>query len=101
MCSRPPPHATPFPNLSFPPPIPSLQVVKGQTYTAKVNDTPYNVTFDELHVLKKAKINLLIAVKGGYFFIAKTDNEKPEQSIPAAAASLAIGFYWAVGPDAA
>jgi hypothetical protein len=58
------------------------------------------VTFDELHVLKKGKVGITIAVKGGYFFLAKTDTGEAGQSLPACAASLAIGFYWAVGPDA-
>jgi hypothetical protein len=77
-----------------------LNVLKGQTYPAKIGDNSFNVTIDEVHILKKGTIGIMIGVKGGYFFAAKTDNGKPEQSGPACTASLAVGFYWAVGPDA-
>lgn len=77
-----------------------LQVLKSQTYPAKIADASYNVTIDEVHVLKKGKIGLMIGVKNGYFFLAKCNNEDAKQQGPACAASLAVGFYWAVGPDA-
>lgn len=77
-----------------------LNVVKNQTYPVKIADNAYNVTLDEVHILKKGKINMIIGVKGGYFFLAKTDNDNAAQQVPLCAASLAIGIYWAVGPDA-
>ncbi len=77
-----------------------MQAFKGQTYPAKIGDSTYNVTMDEVHLLRKGKVGMVLAVKGGYFFLAKTDNENPAQSLPNCAAGLAIGFYWAVGPDA-
>jgi hypothetical protein len=79
-----------------------LNVLKGQTYQAKItdaegNETLHNVTIDEVHVLKKGSVGIMIGVKGGYFFAAKNDSGNPQQTGPACAASLAVGFYWAVG----
>ena len=81
------------------------QVLKNQTYQAKIvdesgNEAKYPVTIEEVHVMKKGKDGIMLGVKGGYFFIAKHDSSDPKQTGPAAAEALAIGFYWAVGPDA-
>lgn len=76
-----------------------LNMVKQQTYPVKINEANYNVTLDEVHILKKGKTGVIIGVKSGYFFMAKTDNDNPAQQPPLAAASLAIGAYWACGPD--
>ncbi len=91
-----------LPSFFLPPTSPRRrsQVLKAQTYPVKINDAAYNVTIDEVHILKKGKTNAVIGVKGGYFFLAKADNDKAEQQVPLVAASLGIGFYWAVGPDA-
>ncbi len=94
------PAAPVFPRRPLSLPLSPPQVLKAQTYPVKIADGSYNVTIDELHVLKKGKTNLIIGVKGGYFFLAKADNDKAEQQVPMVAASLGIGFYWAVGPDA-
>ena len=83
-----------------------VQTQKAQTYVAKIkdaedNETSYNVTIDDIHVAKKGSVTVLIGVKGGYFFAVKADSSKdPKQTAPNALGAMAIGFYWAVGPDA-
>lgn len=78
-----------------------IRVLKGETYSPHVGDGPQPVTLEDVHVLKKGKIEAAIAVKGGYFFIGKTNPEKPEQTGVKLIQALAVGMYWAVGPDAA
>lgn len=64
-------------------------------------ENTYNVTLENVHLLRKGNINALIVAKGGYFFLVKgNDKEDPKQTVPAMLSALAIGFYWAVGPDA-
>lgn len=59
------------------------------------------MTIDEIHVLKKGSVTVLVGVKGGYFFAVKADSSKdPKQTAPNATSAMAVGFYWAVGPDA-
>lgn len=81
-----------------------VRVQPKDTYTARIvdaegNETTYPVTIDEVHVLKKGKIGIMMGVKNGYFFATKFD-EGEGHTGPKAAEALAIGFYWAVGPDA-
>ena len=83
-----------------------VQTLKGQKYLAKVTDADGNeaahpVTIDEVHVLKKGPLGVMLGVKGGYFFACRHDSKDPKQQGPAACDAMAIGFYWAVGPDSA
>lgn len=82
-----------------------LNTLKAPTYVAKIkdadgNETPYNVTIDEVHLMRKGQITVFIGVKGGYFCAVFADAKVPAQTGPAASAALAIGFYYLVGPDA-
>lgn len=61
----------------------------------------HEVTLEQVHILKKGTKGLVIVVKGGYFLAAFCNEEDPKQKAPLCAASLAVGMYWAVGPDAA
>jgi hypothetical protein len=38
--------------------------LKGNTYKAKIGDDSHNVTIDEIFVLKKGKVGVMLAVKG-------------------------------------
>lgn len=68
-----------------------------QIADAEGNMASHPVTVDEVHVLKKGQYGVMLGVKGGYFFAARHDTKLNEQQGPAAAAAMAIGFYWAVG----
>jgi len=74
--------------------------LKENVYKAKIGDDSHNVTIDEVYVLKKGKIAVMMGVKGQYFFIGRMDPNKPEQTAARCCEGLAIGFYWAIGPDA-
>jgi hypothetical protein len=65
------------------------------------NEAAYPVTIDQIHVLKKGSMGLMIGEKGGYFFACFADNADAKQQGPDALAAMAIGFYYCVGPDAA
>jgi hypothetical protein len=83
-----------------------LQCLKeGQTF--KVTFDPEagdegvaNVSFDEVHVLKKGTKGAVVCLKGEYAIIALHDCENPLQQPPHASAAAAVVGYWAVGPDA-
>ncbi len=90
------------------PPSPSLHstgrrlipVHPPSSQDADGNEAAHNVTIDEVHVLKKGPNSVFIGVKGGYFFAVKANETKDNlQTGPNALSALAIGFYWAVGPD--
>ena len=79
--------------------FPGLLRMRKQAY-AMASDS-YPVTIDEVHVLKKGKVQVFIGVKGGYFFMVKSEPTGGGPGSGAAElASMAIGFYYAVGPDA-
>jgi hypothetical protein len=66
--------------------------LKGNTYKAKIGEDSHNVTIDEVYVLKKGKVAMMLGVKGQYFFIGRMDPEKPEQTAARCCEGLAIGF---------
>jgi hypothetical protein len=74
-----------------------LHRLRSQIADADGNMASHPVTVDEVHVLKKGQYGVMLGVKGGYFFAARHDTKLNEQQGPAAAAAMAIGFYWAVG----
>ena len=63
-------------------------------------DTP-NVTIDSVFVLKNKEFGLVLGVKGGYYIAAIYKADPRSDTSVAVAEALGIGFYYAVGPDAA
>jgi hypothetical protein len=99
-----------------------LRELPNQTYIAKVRAIPprcllvlaipvtkvhmqidgesHNVTLEQVYVLKSKEAGLVIGVKGGYYFAARYKSDPRSDPSLAVAEDLAIGFYWACGPDA-
>lgn len=76
-----------------------------EVYLAKIkdadgNESTYPVTIDEVHVMKKGKTQVFMGSKGGYFFMVKSESGGGVGGGGPELAAMAIGFYYAVGPDA-
>lgn len=82
-----------------------LRELSAQTYHAKIADgaggtASHPVTLEKLFVLKSKEGGLVIGVKGGYYFAARYKSDPRSDPSLTVAEDLAIGFYWACGPDA-
>jgi hypothetical protein len=72
-----------------------------QTFAVKLEDgSAPNVTIDSVRVLKSRDAGLVLASKGPYYFAMKYKSDPRSDPSLAMAEKLAMGFYWAVGPDA-
>lgn len=77
-----------------------LRELGKQTYTAKIEDATHAVTMESVFLLKGKEGGLVVGVKGGYYFAGQYKSDPRSDPYLAVADALAIGFYWAVGPDA-
>jgi hypothetical protein len=78
-----------------------LRELGKQTYSAKLEDgSSHPVTLDNVWVLKSKDSGLVLGVKSDYYFGIKYKSDPRSDPSLAMAERLAIGFYWAVGPDA-
>jgi hypothetical protein len=77
-----------------------LRVLPSEVYKAVIGEDSFNVTIDEVHVLKKGKTQVFLGSKGGYFFMVKSEAGGGVGGGAAELNAMAIGFYYAVGPDA-
>jgi hypothetical protein len=66
----------------------------------QIDGESHNVTLEQVYVLKSKEAGLVIGVKGGYYFAARYKSDPRSDPSLAVAEDLAIGFYWACGPDA-
>lgn len=66
----------------------------------QIDGVPTNVTVDKIWVLKSKENGLVIGAKGGYYFAARYKSDPRSDPSLSVAEDVAIGFYWAVGPDA-
>ena len=78
--------------------------MENETYQAKITDADGNeglhpVKIPEVHILKKGKTQCFLGNKGGYFFMVKAEAQGMGDTGSAALAAMAIGFYYACGPD--
>lgn len=67
----------------------------------QIGDDSHPVTVENVFILKGKEGGLVAAVKGGYYFLGKYKADPRSDPSLAVAEQLAVGFYWAVGPDAA
>lgn len=77
-----------------------LRELATQKYSAKVDGVAYDVTIDKVCVGKSKDGGIVIATKGGYYFAARYTANPRSDPFLAVAEAIAVGFYWAVGPDA-
>jgi hypothetical protein len=78
-----------------------INTLKGEQETVTIAgvEDEQDVTLEEISVLRQGTNGCIVALKGGYIFMALHDAGKPEQQYPSASKALCHVAYWAVGPD--
>lgn len=72
---------------------------ESHTITPEGAEDEADVTLEQVDVLRAGSKGAVMALKGGYIFIALHDAGKPTQQFPNAIQALCHVAYWAVGPD--